>query len=151
MAERQALLNINTLMKRIKNIYPDARFEIIMDGLLFNDLFNIPDTQVITYEQDIQTLCQDLEHIKVIPFRDILKDRGQNYKELRAAIDQNPNTIKQPPADKLDLLKQRIALEINDQNPSNNVELEKITSRLLKRDQGMLAFLDTSGNTENHG
>lgn len=149
MAERQALLNINGLMKQIKNIYPDARFEIIMDGLLFNDLFNIPDTQVIAYEQDIQTLCQDLEHIKVIPFREILKDVNVTYQEFRTSLDQNSRATKQPPADKFELLKKRIALEMNHQKPIHKVDLEKLTSRLLKRDQGMLDFLETL-NTPSH-
>ena len=54
MAEYHSLEYLQNVIKELKDVYPKVSLTIMTDGLLFNDLFGIPDKDVIAFESHLK-------------------------------------------------------------------------------------------------
>lgn len=84
-AEMLALNQLDRLMQEIRKIYPRSSLFVITDGLLFNDLFNISDEQVIAYSNALKTISRDFDHIQLIDISTIAKP--QTIEQIRNRAD----------------------------------------------------------------
>lgn len=117
MAEYKSLEYLNSMMTKIEALYPNCQLTIYTDGLLFNDLFEIPNQTVLDYEQSLIKLALDFPKIKIITDVSMLDQKGLNVQEMRdqsdarvKADEQFANNI---PLQKKELMKRRILNEIN--------------------------------------
>ena len=132
MAEYKSLEYLNSLISKIKKIYPNSSLVIYTDGLLFNDLFEISDQTVLDYEESLQKLSTDFPEIKIITFSTLVNKRGLKIQEIRDEIDSKAFHRK-PSPDKLTLMKKRILNEINHSNHSYSRLSPQEQERLLDR------------------
>jgi pyoverdine/dityrosine biosynthesis protein Dit1 len=112
MAEFKSLEYLDTLRTKMAEIYPDCKLTIYTDGLLFNDLFEIPDEHVTGYEQSLRQLAAKFPEIKIITLTDMLDQSGLNLQNIRANSDSKTQETKLP-SDKALLMRKRIEREIN--------------------------------------
>ncbi|KAI4099322.1 MAG: hypothetical protein L6R37_006034 [Teloschistes peruensis] len=75
-AEELALERLNSMCKRIGDVYPPgAKVTIISDGLTYNDLLNIPDRDTWAYGQALRTMASQkgFDHIDFSRLKDLVK------------------------------------------------------------------------------
>ncbi|KAL9583897.1 MAG: hypothetical protein Q9212_002444 [Teloschistes hypoglaucus] len=75
-SEELALERLNSMCKRIKDVYPPgAKITIISDGLTYNDLLNIPDRDTWAYGQALRTMASQkgFDHIDFSRLKDLVK------------------------------------------------------------------------------
>lgn len=111
MAEFKSLEYLNTMRQAIADIYPNVQFRIYTDGLLFNDLFEIPDEHVAAYEESLRQLGQSFPEIRIITFSEILAHKGVALQQVRENSDLHARSIK-PPEHRVVLMERRILREI---------------------------------------
>lgn len=72
-AETYSLNYLNSLLTKIKNIYPPgAQMTIFTDGLAFADIEGVPDTAVLSYEADIKKMASPLSGITIKGLSDLI-------------------------------------------------------------------------------
>ena len=148
MAEYKSLGYLQKMVDQIKNIYPDTHLTIMTDGLLFNDLFQIEDRVVLSYEEALQVLCEHFPDIGIKTLSNALDENNLTLAEFRDQAN-HYNSKTQIPEDRLELLKQRIKVEINHQdhifsklqNYQKDQELKRLALLLIKRDQCLKNFV----------
>jgi pyoverdine/dityrosine biosynthesis protein Dit1 len=147
MAERKSLEYLNFLISKIKKIYVNSTLTIYTDGLLFNDLFEIPDQTVLAYEASLKKLAADFPDLKIILFGDLLDKKGLHVQNLRNEIDLKS---KQIPPKTQETMRKRIANEINHSQHSflklsphaQEKSLDQLCTLVLGRDQGVKDFIE---------
>ncbi|KAI4198521.1 MAG: hypothetical protein LQ350_005250 [Teloschistes chrysophthalmus] len=75
-AEELALERLNSMCKRIREVYPPgAKVTIISDGLTYNDLLNIPDRDTWAYGQALRTMASQkgFDYIDFSRLKDLVK------------------------------------------------------------------------------
>lgn len=85
MAEKQALIFLNGLCRRIGKLYrPGAEIIICSDGRVFNDVVGIRDQDLTAYQQEMKRLIQDLglKHLSTYG----LEYDGGDFERLRQEL-----------------------------------------------------------------
>jgi len=147
MAERKSLEYLNSLISNVKKIYANSTLSIYTDGLLFNDLFEIPDQKVMEYELGLKKLAVDFPDLTIISFGDLLDKQGVHVQDLRDEIDFKS---KQAPLKTQEIMRKRIANEINHANhtfsklrpETQEKALDHLCMLVLGRDQGAKDFVE---------
>lgn len=134
-AERHALKHINSMLIKIRDVYPQgATFRIISDGCTFNDIVGIPDTTIEAYENALKVLASDLKDIQIVTSRDLKSSPISTMTDLRQVIESYPPTLQdfdQMVANsssmqyELDVIKSRLALEFDHKHGQETLELIK--------------------------
>jgi pyoverdine/dityrosine biosynthesis protein Dit1 len=90
MAERQSLIFLNSLCRRIQALYaPGAHIVLCSDGRVFNDAVGIPDSDITRYQLDLDALITELgaEHLSTFNLDDVLDGRsGDDFDAMRARL-----------------------------------------------------------------
>ncbi len=152
MTEYHSLKHLNQMIEAIKTIYPKVHFTIVTDGLLFADLFHIPDEIVLAYERDLKRLTKLLPHITIKPIFQLLSHANQSLQTIREEIGCIEKTqLIPPPKNKkrFEILKARILQEINHSNHpyfhmqafDRVIYLEKIAQAVIARDEFVKQFM----------
>jgi pyoverdine/dityrosine biosynthesis protein Dit1 len=154
MAERYGLLYLHGLLKKIKQIYPfGTALTIISDGVVFNDVIGISDTDLKAYEGALKLLSADLEGIRMITSDDLQQQRFKSLEHVRDAINQCEPTEETfhkllktdtKMRDSYALMQQRIALELDHpkgQKLLQNEALQDVSRRMLVRSKRFGSFL----------
>ncbi|KFG84222.1 hypothetical protein MANI_006393 [Metarhizium anisopliae] len=84
-AEEFALAHLNGLCASIKDIYePGAMLTIISDGIVYNDLLSIPDSDVWNYGQTLRALARDkgYNHIQFSRLSDLVSSLAPSEDEV---------------------------------------------------------------------
>lgn len=87
MAERQSLAFLNSLCRRIEQIYaPGARIVLCSDGRVFNDVVGIAENDLTAYQQDLAVLIEELGATNLISFNldDVFS--GRDFGEMRTRL-----------------------------------------------------------------
>ncbi|MEO0335840.1 MAG: isocyanide synthase family protein, partial [Pseudomonadota bacterium] len=102
MAEKQALKFLNSLCIKIQKIYkPGAKVVICSDGRVFSDVVGMPESDVTSYQDQIDTMIADLGLQNIETFNldqlypqqdfdtvreDLMARHGQSLEELKAKV-----------------------------------------------------------------
>lgn len=148
MAEFHSLSYLQTMLLRLKAVYPNIKMTIMTDGLLFNDFFQISHAQVVAYEEQLKKLSQTFPDIQIVTLIDALQEKGML---LAALKDQVTQGVREKPIPKaqLSLLKRRICHEINHKNHAffqlsrkhQKVYLDQTARALIQRDKRLKTFV----------
>lgn len=148
MADYHSLEYLQNIIKKLKKIYPKVSLTIMTDGLLFNDLFEIPNAHIIAFEAHLKKLMTSFPDLKLFTFSQALQEKGVSLKDFKEAgtAYKLPNPI---PAPRLELLKNRIKNEINHKNHSfskhppeqQDILLTRLALTLIKRDEYLKKFV----------
>lgn len=142
MAEVISLSYLHKMVKDIQRVYADVSLTILTDGLLFNDLFHISEESVEKYESVLEQIVTHFPGIKLLTLSSFLKEKNIPLDVCRKQA--NSTQLKTPlSAKSLDLLKQRIQIEIDHKDHpystltprAQKQELEKIAQTIAKRDE----------------
>ncbi|HBN22798.1 MAG TPA: hypothetical protein DD412_06130 [Holosporales bacterium] len=148
MADYHSLEYLENFIIALKEIYPKISLTIMTDGLLFNDLFEIPDKDVIGFEAHLKKIMKDFPNLKLLTFSQVLQEKAISLKSFKEA----GTAYKLPkpvPAPRLELLKKRIKHEINHKDHSfskqsskqQDILLTRLAIKLIKRDEYLKGFV----------
>jgi pyoverdine/dityrosine biosynthesis protein Dit1 len=87
MAERQSLAFLNSLCACIGKVYaPGAKIILCSDGRVFNDVVGIEESDITTYQDDLDALIEELgaRHLSTFNLDDVFA--SSNFNEMRAFL-----------------------------------------------------------------
>jgi len=151
MAEYHSLEYLQNVIKELKDVYPKVSLTIMTDGLLFNDLFGIPDKDVIAFESRLKTIIQEFPNLNLLTLSQALQKDAISLKNFKKAGAEY-KLPKPLPASRLKLLKKRIKHEINHKDHSfsnlspeqQDIMLTDLAMQLIKRDEYLKIFVQRS-------
>lgn len=145
MAERFSLTYIQKMLEDIHQVYlAGATFTLICDGVAFSDVTGHSDAELIAYEAALKQLGSDLNGIRILTSENLMVEGIKSLYELREAIDTEESSQKQISAEDLELMKKRMALELDNpegQKLLQSKPIQKICQQVLQRSSGFGKFL----------